>query len=159
MKLVTCILIAGAMLASSADAADKVGRTPDGKPDLNGIWQAMGSAHWNLEPHNAEAGPVTAMGALGAIPGGLGVVEGGRSPNPVIRALLESGSRQGIGVEERQTVGAEAIGRDDVAGEAAALIRGGARQPGERVADAAHRAEVGIRRVQQLAEVAVAHGQ
>ena len=40
----------------------------------------MGSAHWNLEPHNAEAGPVVAMGALGAIPGGLGVVEGGRIP-------------------------------------------------------------------------------
>ena len=65
----------------------------------------------------------------------------------------------GIGVEQRQTVGADAIGRDDVAGEAAALIRGGARQPGEGVADAAHRTEVGIRRVQQFAEVAVAHRQ
>ena len=58
----------------------RIARTPDGKPDLNGIWQAMGSAHWNLEPHNAQAGPVAQMGALGAIPGGLGVVEGGRIP-------------------------------------------------------------------------------
>ncbi len=58
----------------------RIARTPDGKPDLNGIWQAMGSAHWNLEPHNAQAAPVVAMGALGAIPGGLGVVEGGRIP-------------------------------------------------------------------------------
>ena len=74
------ISLAGLALASVANAADKVARTPDGKPDLNGIWQTMGSAHWNLEPHNAEAGPVTSMGALGAIPGGLGVVEGGRIP-------------------------------------------------------------------------------
>lgn len=66
--------------AGAASAPDKIQRTPDGKPDLNGIWQAMGSAHWNLEPHNAEASPVTAMGAIGAIPAGLGIVEGGRIP-------------------------------------------------------------------------------
>ena len=23
-------------------------RTPDKKPDLNGIWQVIGTAHWNL---------------------------------------------------------------------------------------------------------------
>ena len=72
--------LAGIVVAGAATAQNKIARTADGKPDLNGIWQAMGSAHWNLEPHNAEAGPVTAMGALGAIPGGLGVVEGGRIP-------------------------------------------------------------------------------
>jgi hypothetical protein len=55
-------------------------RTPDGRPDLSGIWQAIGTAHWNLEPHNAQGGPVAAMGALGAIPGGLGVVAGGHIP-------------------------------------------------------------------------------
>jgi len=71
-----------ALLAISfaAGAQDKVARTPDGKPDLNGIWQALTSANWNLEAHNAEAGPVPSMGALGSIPGGLGVVEGGRIP-------------------------------------------------------------------------------
>ena len=25
-----------------------------GKPNLNGIWQAMNTAHWNLEGHSAE---------------------------------------------------------------------------------------------------------
>jgi hypothetical protein len=55
-------------------------RTPDGKPDLNGIWQAVGAAHWDVEAHNARKGPVVAMGALGAIPAGLGVVEGGVIP-------------------------------------------------------------------------------
>ena len=55
-------------------------RTPDGNPDLNGIWQAMGSAHWDLEAHAARHGPVEALGALGAIPAGLSVVEGGTIP-------------------------------------------------------------------------------
>ena len=75
-------VVAGLSLCAPliAAAQEKIPRTADGKPDLNGYWQTMGSAHWNLEPHNAEAGPVVQMGALGAIPGGLGVVEGGRIP-------------------------------------------------------------------------------
>lgn len=55
-------------------------RTADGKPDLNGMWQAVGSMHWDIEPHAASPGPVPEMGAVGAIPGGLGVVEGGAIP-------------------------------------------------------------------------------
>jgi hypothetical protein len=45
-------------------------RTPDGKPDLNGIWQVFNAAHWDLEPHSAEEG----------VPAGQGVVEGGTIP-------------------------------------------------------------------------------
>ena len=55
-------------------------RTADGKPDLNGIWQALGSAHWNIEPHAAGFGPVVELAALGAIPGGLGLSRAGRFP-------------------------------------------------------------------------------
>jgi hypothetical protein len=55
-------------------------RAADGHPDLSGIWQAMGTAHWNLEDHPASAGPFYQMGAIGAVPGGLGVVEGGTIP-------------------------------------------------------------------------------
>ena len=55
-------------------------RTPDGKPNLNGIWQALTTAGWDLQDHAAKMGPVVQMGALGAVPGGLGVVEGGEIP-------------------------------------------------------------------------------
>jgi hypothetical protein len=55
-------------------------RTPDGKPDLNGIWQALGTADRDLEAHSARMGPVAELGALGAVPAGLGVVEGGEIP-------------------------------------------------------------------------------
>jgi hypothetical protein len=54
----------------------------EGKPNLNGIWQAMNTANWNLEPHAAGPNPVAdrLVGATGAIPAGLGVVEGGTIP-------------------------------------------------------------------------------
>ena len=64
------------LLLFAAAAARAAGRTPN----LNGIWQAINSANYNLEGHAAEASPVVAMGALGAVPGGLVVVEGGQIP-------------------------------------------------------------------------------
>ena len=39
-------------------------RTADGRPDLNGIWQAVSSAHFDIEPHAARFGPVVEMAAL-----------------------------------------------------------------------------------------------
>ena len=58
-----------------------VARTEDGKPNLNGIWQAFTTANWDIEAHHAEAGPhPEIMGAWGAQPGGLGIVEGGSIP-------------------------------------------------------------------------------
>jgi hypothetical protein len=55
-------------------------RTADGKPDLNGIWQAVGSANWNLQDHQARSGPVLELGAILAVPAGLSVVEGNEIP-------------------------------------------------------------------------------
>ncbi|MDA0281093.1 MAG: hypothetical protein O3C29_11800 [Proteobacteria bacterium] len=70
------------MLSSFSVAAegDFVPRTADQKPDFNGIWQAIGSAHWNIEPHAADFSPLVELGAIGAIPAGLGIVEGGSIP-------------------------------------------------------------------------------
>ena len=51
-------------------------RTADGKPNLNGIWQALTEAYWDIEAHSAAPGAVLELGASNAIPGGLGIVEG-----------------------------------------------------------------------------------
>ena len=56
-----------------------------GHPNFNGVWQAIGSAHWNLEDHSAAAaGPANApfwqLGAMFAIPAGQSVVVGGTIP-------------------------------------------------------------------------------
>lgn len=53
----------------------------DGKPNLNGVWQALNTAYWNLEAHSAEALPeFWELGAFGAIPAGRSVVVGGTIP-------------------------------------------------------------------------------
>jgi hypothetical protein len=53
-----------------------------GKPNLNGVWQVLNTANWDLEPHSAGPNPVAdrLLGAIGAIPAGLGVVVGGKIP-------------------------------------------------------------------------------
>ena len=91
---------AGALFAVTAiplsgqTSAYRAPRTADGKPDLNGIWQANSEANYDLEAHMARpalalrAGPygpvpaaaVLALGAVGAVPPGMGVVEGGPIP-------------------------------------------------------------------------------
>ena len=55
-------------------------RMVDGKPDLNGIWQAMNTANFDLEDHGSAPSPFLLAGAIGAIPPGESVVEGGRIP-------------------------------------------------------------------------------
>ena len=37
-------------------------------PDLNGIWQALNTANWNIEPHAARAGLATVDGPTGEVP-------------------------------------------------------------------------------------------
>ena len=66
--------------AAGQGVAHELARTADGKPDLNGIWQALNTANWDIEDHAAGPGPVASLGATGAVPPGLGVVEGGEIP-------------------------------------------------------------------------------
>jgi len=66
--------------AAHAQTVYRAPRAADGKPDLNGLWQAMSTANWNLEDHSASAGPMWQNGAIGATPPGAGVVEGGTIP-------------------------------------------------------------------------------
>ncbi len=96
------VMVVGVSLAGSAHAASsartppyKAPRGPDGvHPDLNGVWQVMNTANYNIEPHGPSAalqmrpGRVTpvparevlALGAVGSVPAGLGIVEGGVIP-------------------------------------------------------------------------------
>jgi hypothetical protein len=76
--LVVVILAAVGLAAQAPDY--RAPRTADGRPDLNGIWQANNTAHWDVEAHSASASDVLELGARGLVPPGLGVVEGGAIP-------------------------------------------------------------------------------
>src|SRR5213083_1398960 len=81
-------------LSGQAPAAYRAPRAADGKPDLNGIWQALNEANYDVEMHMARpalatrpgpygpvpAAQVLALGAVGAVPPGPGVVDGGEIP-------------------------------------------------------------------------------
>ncbi|HEY5618259.1 MAG TPA: hypothetical protein VIK60_09955 [Vicinamibacterales bacterium] len=45
-------------------------RTPDGQPDLQGVWQVLNTAAWDIQDHHAQLG----------VPAGTGVVEGNEIP-------------------------------------------------------------------------------
>ena len=82
---------ADAPAPAPAAAAWKAKRGPDGvHPDLNGVWQVLNTANYNIEAHAAQSalqlrpgpyGPVpdagvVALGAIGAVPAGIGIVQG-----------------------------------------------------------------------------------
>ena len=66
--------------ATSGAPRYRAPRAADGHADLNGIWQAMSTANWDIQDHAARQGPVVALGASFSIPGGAGVVEGNDLP-------------------------------------------------------------------------------
>ena len=56
--------------STAASPAYKPPRTPDGQPDLRGIWQVRNTANWDIRSHGSAYG----------IPAGFGVVEGDEIP-------------------------------------------------------------------------------
>ena len=93
---VTAVAVATAFWSATpaSGQAARPARLADGKPNLNGIWQALNTANYDVRSHSAKAalafrpGPVVpvpapavvAFGAVGAVPGGVGVVEGDEIP-------------------------------------------------------------------------------
>jgi hypothetical protein len=63
---VVCWFVTTAAFAQTA----AMPRTPDGKPDLSGLWQVLNTASWNIEDHSAQKD----------VPAGQGIVEGGPIP-------------------------------------------------------------------------------
>src|SRR5688572_10088100 len=73
----------GAAPAAPAPAQGR-GTTPArpariaGRPNLNGIYQAINTANWNLEDHSAsDLKQFWQLGAIAAMPAGMSVLEGG----------------------------------------------------------------------------------
>jgi hypothetical protein len=85
-SIVVLVVALGAALAAQKPPLSSRARIADGKPDLNGIWQAMNTANWDIQAHSAGMGRVVALGAEDAEPAGAGVVEGG--PLPYLPAAL-----------------------------------------------------------------------
>jgi hypothetical protein len=83
------IVLFVAIAASAAGQSQKYRghRLANAKPDLNGIWQAMNVANWDIQPHSAAPGRVVALGAEDAEPAGAGIIEGGEIP--YLTAALE----------------------------------------------------------------------
>ena len=97
-SMVAGIAIVAVTIAANPSVTGQA-RTPgvprvNGKPDLNGIWQTINTANWDIQAHTAKAalamrpGPVVpvpakevlAFGAVGSVPSGLGVVDGNELP-------------------------------------------------------------------------------
>ena len=74
MTAAAMLLFAGAARAQQVDRPVRI----SGRPNFNGVWQAINTAYWNLEAHSPEAlKNFWQLGAIGAIPGGQSMLRGG----------------------------------------------------------------------------------
>ena len=70
MAVLALTSVPGSGQAPAGAPAYQVPRTPFGQPDLQGVWQAVNTANWNIQDHSAELG----------MPAGQGIVEGNEIP-------------------------------------------------------------------------------
>jgi hypothetical protein len=93
--VVAVVAVVPLFVPRTAGQAQRAARI-DGHPNFSGIWQALNEADWDLEAHHAfpgfvwqegvhplalvPAAPALPLGTIGAVPGSIGVVEGGTIP-------------------------------------------------------------------------------
>ena len=84
-----------------------------GKPNLNGIWQAMNTANYDILSHSAKAAlamrpgpvvpvpaaPVLALGAVGSVPAGIGI----DTTNPSVGSFTLDSGQTGWGLKSECT--------------------------------------------------------
>src|SRR5262245_34174815 len=95
IALVTAGLVAAVLLTGErTETQNARPARVAGKPNMNGIWQALNTANYNILSHQAKAAlqmrpgpvvpvpaaPVLAFGAVGSVPAGNGIVEGDEIP-------------------------------------------------------------------------------
>lgn len=99
LKVVACGVLAVALVwfarIDTSGQATRSARTASGKPNFTGIWKVTSTANWDLLPHAMRpmvaqrgvyadvpvlAAPVLALGSVGIVPPGPGVVEGDEIP-------------------------------------------------------------------------------
>ncbi len=91
------LALGGAAAAQPAESQrpERIG----GHPNINGVWQAVNTANWNIEGQAAEAiEDWWRLGALFAVPAGQSVVEGGALP--YLPEALEERARNRAGWPE-----------------------------------------------------------
>jgi hypothetical protein len=67
------------LLAAAGAASAQPRLAGTNHPNLTGLWQALNEANWDIQAHEAHAGPPQ-FGALFAEPAGPGIVEGNELP-------------------------------------------------------------------------------
>src|SRR5579872_7216005 len=83
------VIFSAAMLSSAWGQQPQRPATIAGHPNLNGVWQALNTANWNLEAHPAQAlDDFWGLGAIAAIPAGKSVITGD-GKIPYLPAALE----------------------------------------------------------------------
>ena len=93
-SITAAIVAAAFLMATPAETQSARPARIAGHPNLNGIWQALNTANYNVLSHPAKAAlqmrpgpvvpvpaaPVLAFGAVGSVPAGNGIVEGDEIP-------------------------------------------------------------------------------
>ena len=80
-------------LSAQGPVSAPIPRTPDGRPDFSGVWQALTAAAWDIQDHAAQKG----------VPGGPGIVVGNEIPYQP--SALERRKQNGAGRATLDPVG------------------------------------------------------